>query len=100
VDHEQATMGIPYVQAREKSQGFDGFWHETLRFLILWKLEWRRYVRCLREIHRRRANRAFTAGAAAPAATSEAVIWAGCLALKGRFLWIPTTGFCRKAPSH
>ena len=39
VDHDPAAMGIPYVQAREKSQGFGGFGHETLRFLILSKPE-------------------------------------------------------------
>jgi hypothetical protein len=39
VDHDPMPMRIPYVQAREKSQGFRGFRQETLRFPILLKLE-------------------------------------------------------------
>ena len=36
---KEVLVGIPYVQTREKSQGFDGIWYETLQFLILRKPE-------------------------------------------------------------
>jgi hypothetical protein len=39
VEHDRLAMGIPYAQARQKSQGFRGYRPETLRFRILSKLE-------------------------------------------------------------
>jgi hypothetical protein len=34
VEHDQAMMGIPYVRARQKSQGFGADSQEILRFMI------------------------------------------------------------------
>ena len=51
MDHDPAAMGITYVQARKKSQGFVPLPIKTLRFLILLKPELPRFVIFLRENH-------------------------------------------------
>ena len=46
-------MGIPYAQAREKSQGFSYDNCQTLRFRLLQSDQYRRQINYLRENHGR-----------------------------------------------